>query len=58
MYVLAKLNLPAALNARPSWEGVTANFLKADHALSLLPAHFPGQASHQLPQVDGVVIQQ
>lgn len=51
-------HVPAALNARSSWEAVAAHFLKTDHVLSLNPSHFPGSRGHQLPKVNCVVIQQ
>lgn len=51
-------NIPAALNARSSWEAVAAHFLETDHAVFLDPAHLSWGASHQLPQVNRVVIQQ
>lgn len=56
--VLTASNVPAALNARSSWEAVAAHFLQRDHALSFNPSHLSGGAGHQLPQVNRVVIQQ
>ena len=52
------MNVPAALDARSSWEAVAVHFLQTDHAFSLNPAHLSRGAGNQLPQVDCVVIQQ
>lgn len=49
--------VPATLNARAPGEAVTTHFLQTNAALSLDAAHFPGGRGHQLPQVDGVVVE-
>lgn len=58
MHLRETLNAPAALNARPPGESVIGHFLQADHALSFLRAHLPRGTGHQLPEVDGVVVEQ
>lgn len=49
--------IPAALNARPSREGVAAHFLQTDATVSLFTSHLSGGAGYQLPQMNRIVIQ-
>lgn len=50
--------IPAALNARSSWEAIVSHFLEGDHTLFLDPSHLSRSTCHKLPQVNHVVIQQ
>ena len=51
-------NAPAVLDAGPPWEAVTTHFLEPHRWLPSGSAHFPGSPAHQLPQMDGVVVEQ